>query len=167
MIDKAQEKTNDSAITYQKADLETLQLPAKSFDFAFSSLTFHYIQDFDRLVQNIHQALTPQGQLVFTIEHPIFMAAKYPEWIQDRDGNKTWPVNGYSIEGKRETNWFVQGVVKYHRKMSTILNSLIQAGFEILEVQEFAPTPEQIANHPALLEELERPMMLLVSARRK
>ena len=59
-----------------------------------------------------------------------------------------------------------KGVLKYHRTLGTTLNTLIDAGFELRRVEEFAPTPEQIEQLPELAEELERPMMLLVSARK-
>lgn len=164
MIDRANADTKDAAIEYRIADLDTLALPAETFDLAYSALTFHYVRDFERLVRTIRQALVPGGQLVFTIEHPIYMAAAHPHWIVDEDGRKTWPVNGYSIEGERRTDWFVQGVVKHHRTLANTLNTLIRAGFQISRVEEFAPTAQQIERIPALAEELERPMMLMVSA---
>lgn len=164
MIARAKADTSDTAIEYRIADLETLELPAAAFDLAYSALTFHYLRDFDRLVRMIHAALVPGGDFVFTIEHPIYMAAAHPHWIADEDGRKTWPVNGYSVEGERRTDWFAKGVLKYHRTMATTLNALIGAGFHIRRIEEFAPTPEQIEQMPGLAEEMERPMMLLVAA---
>ncbi|NVB77874.1 MAG: class I SAM-dependent methyltransferase [Kofleriaceae bacterium] len=166
MISRARELTADPAVAYQIADIETLELPEAAFDFAFSSLTFHYIRDFDRLARMVQRSLTPGSHFVFSIEHPIFMAATHPHWIEDEDGRKTWPVNRYALEGERRTDWFAKGVVKYHRRVGTTLNALIRAGFVIETVDEFAPSPEQIRGIPALEEELERPMMLLVSSRR-
>jgi 2-polyprenyl-3-methyl-5-hydroxy-6-metoxy-1,4-benzoquinol methylase len=166
MINRARRDTSESAITYDITNLETLELPQAQFDLAYSALAFHYVRDFARLVRMVHTALKPGGDFVFTIEHPIFMAAAHPHWIEDEDGRKTWPVNGYSVEGERRTDWFAKGVVKYHRTIATTLNSLITSGFTIREIKEFYPTAEQIAEVPALAEELERPMMLLVSAYR-
>ena len=128
MIARARQTTADSAIEYRIADLETLELPEAAFDFAFSSLTFHYVRDFERLVQTIHRSLSAGGHFVFSIEHPIFMAAGRPHWIADEDGRKTWPVNRYAIEGERRTDWFAKNVLKYHRRISTTLTMLIQAG---------------------------------------
>jgi SAM-dependent methyltransferase len=164
MIERARSKTADTAIEYRIADLETLELPEKAFDLAYSALTFHCIEDFGRLVRVIHRALVPGGRFVFTIEHPVFMAAERPQWISDDGGRKTWPVNGYSVEGERRTDWFAKGVLKYHRTLGTTLNALIDTGFEIRRVEEFAPTREQVEQMPQLAEELERPMMLIVSA---
>lgn len=164
MIERARADTSDPAVTYRIADLDTLDLPEASFDLAYSSLTFHYIQDFARLARVIRKALAPGGDLVFSMEHPIFMAAAHPHWISDEDGRMTWPVNRYSVEGERRTDWFAKGVLKYHRTLGTTLNTLIEAGLQVRRVEEFAPTPEQIQEMPQLAEELERPMMLIVSA---
>lgn len=165
MIAQARRDTDDDRIVYRVADLETLDLPEASFDLAYSSLAFHYVADFARLADALANALVPGGDLVFSIEHPIFMAAANPRWIDD-GGRKTWPVNDYAREGERRTDWFVQGVLKHHRRLSTTVNVLISAGFIVRQIEEFAPNPAQIANDPALEVELERPMFLLVSARR-
>ncbi|WP_324752573.1 class I SAM-dependent methyltransferase [Roseovarius sp. Pro17] len=167
MIERARTDTEDAGIEYRIADLETLELPEAAFDLVYSALTFHYVRDFERLIRMIHAALAPGGDLVFTIEHPIFMAAAHPRWTLDEDGRKTWPVNGYSIEGERRTDWFAKGVLKHHRTLATTINTLIGAGFELHWMEEFAPMPEQIAEIPELSEELERPMMLLVSAQKR
>jgi SAM-dependent methyltransferase len=167
MIARAKADTADPAIEYRIADLETLELSEGAFDLAYSALAFHYVEDFARLVRVISKALAPGGNLVFTIEHPIFMAAAHPHWSLDEDGRNTWLVNGYSIEGERRTDWFAKGVLKYHRTLGTTLNALIDAGFELRRIEEFVPTREQIESVPELAEELERPMILLVSARKR
>ena len=64
--------------------------------------------------------------------------------MTDEDGRKTWPVNSYSIEGERRTEWFVKDVLKYHRTMATTLNTLIEEGFTLRRVEEFGPTAEQV-----------------------
>lgn len=167
MIDRARKDTRMGGIDYQIADLDSLQLRASTFDCIFSSLTFHYVEDFRRLSSMIHSALKPGGRLVFTIEHPIFMAAAHPHWLSDEDGRKTWPVNQYSIEGQRRTDWFAKGVLKYHRTMTTTLNTLIDTGFTVRRVEEFVPSPDQLAETPSLAEELERPMILMIAAQRQ
>ena len=167
MIARARQATTDPAIDYRIADLETIEFPEAAFDFAFSALALHYIRDFERFVGAVHRALTPDSHFVFSIEHPIFMASGDPRWTVDDSGRKTWPVSRYASEGERRTDWFVKGVVKYHRTMATTLNTLIRAGFVIEAVDEFAPSMEQITENPALVQEQDRPMFLLVSSRRR
>lgn len=106
MINRPRADADDAAIDYRIADLDTLDLPEAAFDLVCSALTFPCVRDFGRLMGAIHRALTLAGDLIFTIEHPIFMAASHPHWTEDEDRRKTWPVNGYSAEGERRTNWF-------------------------------------------------------------
>ena len=166
MLARAKEMTSSSAITYGIADLEKLDLPDVAFDLAYSSLAFHYIVDLKGLFARIHQALVPGGRLVFSIEHPIFMAPRQPGWLIDEQGRKSWPVDGYQLEGPRVTNWLADGVIKQHRTVGTLLTLLIQAGFTLTHVDEWGPSEADLKARPALAEELERPMMLLVAAHR-
>src|SRR5690349_21736304 len=59
MRDQAGELTDDVAIYYRVEDRETIDLPERAFDCAYSSFTFHYVRDFDRLSRVIHRSLSP------------------------------------------------------------------------------------------------------------
>jgi len=166
MLARARSAPADPAITYARADLEAVTLPDSRFDLAYSSLTLHYIQDLARLLATVHRALVLGGQLIFSIEHPIYMAPTHPAWAIDAHGHTTWPLDRYSMEGPRTTTWLAEGVVKQHRTMGTTLTLLIRCGFTITHVEEWSPTDAQIAAKPELAEERERPMFLLVAARR-
>lgn len=166
MLARAKATTADSAINYERADLERLYLPDACFELAYSSLALHYIEDAARLFGTIQRALVPSGRFIFSTEHPIYMAPTNPGWSIDAEGRKTWPVDRYLVEGPRTTDWLARGVVKHHRTMGTTLNLLMQSGFTIEHVEEFCPTADQIAATPELAEERERPMFLLIAARR-
>jgi ubiquinone/menaquinone biosynthesis C-methylase UbiE len=166
MLARARAETMDPAVEYIRGDLEQLELPENSFDVAYSSLAFHYVEDFERLVRKVFRALTPASHFVFTIEHPIYMAPARPGWLVGENGGKVWQLDGYAREGKRVTDWLVKDVVKQHRTVGTTLNTLIRAGFTIRHVDEWHPTSEQVAAHPVLADELERPMMMLIAADR-
>lgn len=166
MLARARAETRDGAVTYAAADLGHLSLPEGGFDLVYSSLAFHYVEDAGRLYAAIHRALVPGGHLVFSTEHPVFMAPSAPGWLVMPDGRKTWPVDRYFVEGRRETDWLAPGVVKYHRTIGTTLGLLLRAGFAIGRVEEFCPDAAQIAADPSLAEEIERPMFLLVAAQR-
>lgn len=167
MLERARRDTPDDAVRYVQADMEELELPEASFDLVYSSLAFHYIRDFPRLLKTIRAALRPEGRFVFTIEHPIFMAPLAPGWIEDQNGGKHWPVDHYAVEGERRTDWLAEGVIKYHRRLSTTVNALIDLGFAINRLEEWRPSAEQIEAWPGLSEEMERPMLLIVSASRQ
>ena len=103
MLSRAQAETKDPAVQYAIADLEKLELPEGIFDLAYSSLALHYIQDFGKLVHTVRHALVSDGQFIFTIEHPIYMAPTHPQWLVEKDGRKLWPIESYAIEGMRMT----------------------------------------------------------------
>jgi trans-aconitate 2-methyltransferase len=62
MIAKAQERLGDKA-TYLVADLAELEI-AEPVDLIFSTATFHWITDHDRLFERLHAALRPGGRLI-------------------------------------------------------------------------------------------------------
>jgi SAM-dependent methyltransferase len=166
MLARARAFPGDDGILYERADLERLALPDGRFGLAYSSLALHYVPDAGRLFAAVHRGLAPGGNFVFSTEHPVYMAPSRPGWSTGPDGRRIWPLDRYLVEGERTTDWFTPGVVKYHRTLGTTLNLLIGAGFTIGHVEEFCPTPEQIRARPELEEEIDRPMFLLVAARR-
>jgi SAM-dependent methyltransferase len=166
MLALARAEPGQSGIVYQRADLETLILPEAAFDLAVSSLVIHYVEDLERLFAMVHRALVPGASIVFSTEHPIYMAPRRPGWQFDAAGHKIWPLDAYLIEGPRRTDWLAPGVIKQHRLMGTTINLLIRTGFTLQRVEEWRPSDEQIARRPEFAEELERPMFLLVAATR-
>ncbi|HBO22722.1 MAG TPA: SAM-dependent methyltransferase [Providencia sp.] len=166
MLEKAAEMTQDDHIVYYQGDLETLVLPPEQTDLIYSSLALHYVEQIPSLFSSLYQALKPGGMLVFSAEHPIYTAPLVQAWCTDSEGNKAWPVNQYQKEGERFSNWFADGVKKQHRKLSTWINMLINAGFEITALDEWGPSIIQIAENALLDEEKERPMIFIVSARK-
>jgi len=166
MLARARQAGEDPAIRYARANLEEVALPEAAFDLAYSSLTFHYIVAFERLLRRIHAALVPGGRLVFSMEHPIYMAPSRPGFVADAEGRRVWPIDRYLEEGPRSTDWLAKGVVKQHRTIGTTLNLLLACGFTLTHVEEWRPTDAQIAARPALAVERDRPMFLLVAAQR-
>jgi SAM-dependent methyltransferase len=166
MLARARVATTDAAITYLEADLEGAELPQAAFDLAYSSLALHYVEDLGGLLAKVRRALAPNGRLIFSVEHPIFTAPTQPGWSLGVDGRKSWPVDSYLSEGPRRTDWLAKSVIKQHRTLATYLNLLLQLGFGLSHIEEWGPTDEQIAARPALEDERQRPMFLLVAARR-
>ena len=166
MLMRAGADTDDPAISYCRADLETVDLAAAAFDLVFSSLAFHYLENLEALLAQVHRALVPGGHLVFSAEHPIYTAPRQPGWSSDASGRKVWPVESYLEEGSRTTDWLAKGVIKRHRTLGTYVNLLLRLGFSIRHLEEWSPTDAQIAAHPELAEERHRPMFFLLAAQR-
>jgi SAM-dependent methyltransferase len=173
MLEKARTMTGDnySGITYVRADLDTLELPepdTASYDLVFSSLAFHYLENLPWLVQLIHRVLKPGGKLVFNVEHPIFTAPPAPALTVDPDtGRQYWKLEGYQKQGLRSKPWFVDGVEKQHRTMTTYINLLLDTGFELTDFDEWYFRAEDLKDHPEWETELVRPIFLLMGAVKK
>eukprot|EP01133_Synstelium_polycarpum_P003640 gene3640-4174_t len=143
MLSKARGMTNDPKIDYRLMDLEHLALDKDIYDLVYSSLTWHYIVNIEPLIRTCYNALVHGGRLVISIEHPILTAPSSgveKEWSDvatGQSGEPSWLLNSYHNEGERVNEWFVKGVVKQHRTMSTYINLLIAAGFQLSSIQEF------------------------------
>ncbi len=167
MLETARARNPGPSIEYQQAAMEDLRFPDGSFDVVLSSLALHYVEDFQTLVRSIGRWLAPGGRFAFSVEHPVFTAYGSQDWHYGPDGEILhFPVDNYSREGRREAVFLGERVVKYHRTLTTYLDTLPQSGFRILRVVEPQP-PEDMMDLPGMRDELRRPMMLLVSAVRE
>ena len=154
-------------IEYRRAAMEDLQFAAGTFDVVLSSLAFHYVKDFAPLVANIFDWLRPDGSFVFSVEHPVFTAYGTQDWYYDQDGKILhFPVDNYYYEGQREAIFLGEKVIKYHRTLTSYLNTLLCSGFVLEHVIEPQP-PAEMLHLDGMKDEMRRPMMLLVSARKK
>lgn len=168
MLKVAGDKTASKAIRYLCLPIEEIDFAESSFDVVLSSLAFHYIESFEEIVRRVGKCLTKGGDFVFSVEHPIFTAQGMQDWYYDNQGNRLhWPVDRYFTEGIRRAVFLDEEVIKYHKTMTTYVNGLIKAGFEITGLVEPAPSPEMLESIPEMSEELRRPMMLLIAARKK
>jgi ubiquinone/menaquinone biosynthesis C-methylase UbiE len=168
MLDEAKKKTNSENIQYIRMPIEDIDFPDNSFDAVISSLALHYVQSFEEVLSKISKCLSSGGYFVFSVEHPIFTAQGPQDWHYDNDGKPLhWPVDRYFIQGVREAVFLGEKVTKYHKTLTTYINGLLKSGFEIIELVE--PQPEEHLLHtvPGMMDELRRPMMLLISARKK
>jgi SAM-dependent methyltransferase len=156
-------------VRYQRAAIEELALPAASFDLVVSSLAFHYVDDYAGLVGRIAGWLALGGVLVYSTEHPIFTARLPGDgWVLEGEGRRVrWGLDDYADEGARQEHWFVAGVRKVHRTLSTLINALVDAGLEVERVVEPVPTEHWLRTHPDARDERRRPMFLLVRARKR
>jgi ubiquinone/menaquinone biosynthesis C-methylase UbiE len=168
MIEEAKNKTVSENIRYICMPIEDINFPEASFDLVISSLTLHYIPSFEEVLNNISKVLISGGYFVFSVEHPIFTAQGIQDWYYDKEGNRLhWPVDHYFTEGKRKAVFLGEDIIKYHKTLTTYIKGLISGGFEITGVVEPKPSDNSLNANPENLDELRRPMMLLISSRKK
>lgn len=167
MLDEAYKRNSSPLIEYKRMAIEDYVFEPETFDVVISSLAFHYMESFGDVCDNVYRCLKPGGHFVFSVEHPVFTAYGTQDWCYDEKGNILhWPVDRYFTEGKRQAHFLGSEVTKYHKTLTTYVNGLIRAGFEITGLVE--PEPDaSMMDMPGMKDELRRPMMLLVSAVKK
>ena len=168
MLAMARDKTSFFNVEYLNMPIEDISFEADSFDIVLSSLALHYVRSFEDVCRKVRSCLAPGGHFVFSVEHPVFTAYGTQDWLYADDGRiLCWPVDRYFAEGQREAKFLGMRVQKYHKTLTTYLNGLLQNGFAITEVVEPRPTGEMLRQQPEMEDELRRPMMLLVSAKKR
>jgi ubiquinone/menaquinone biosynthesis C-methylase UbiE len=168
MLAIAKDKFSSDRIKYIHSSLEDMNFDENSFDVILSSLTFHYVKDLNELIRRLSKYITKDGILLFSIEHPIATAKIVKQgWVKDESGNKDhWVMDNYQDEGLRHHKWVLDDVIKYHRTISTTLNTLIENGFNILKVDEPAALESEELKKESLKEERRRPPFLIVKCRK-
>ncbi len=158
----------DPSITYIHMPMEDILKLGGTYDIIVSSLAVHYIEDFKTLIQDIYELLNEEGIFVFSQENPINTCFSTGErWTKDENGNKLYAnLSDYGIEGKRKSAWFIDGVEKYHRTFSTIINTLTETGFRIVKMIEPLPTKELLTRYPAYKDLYHRPDFLLLKVKK-
>lgn len=155
-------------INYSRVDMEELQLQTvSSYDLVFCGLALHYVVNISNVIQQVHTSLAPGGLFVFSIEHPFLTAPTRPGFTKTSDGEvDQWPVDSYFDEGERSVNWLVKDVKKQHRTLSTYFALLVQAGFEVVRMDEWGATEQKTRKHPDWVEGV-CPRFLLMTARKR
>jgi len=168
MIELAKNENKHDNIEYICTPIEDLEIKNQKFDLIISSLMTHYIEDYTKLIEKVVSLLNTNGEFIFSTEHPIVTARKeMNNWIKDKDGNNLhWGLDNYQEEGKREEHWYIDGVVKYHRTISTFINTLINSGLVLEKIIEPQAIPIGLEKMPQLVNEESRPSIIVIKARK-
>lgn len=166
MLEVARAENAHLNIQYLHMGMEDIHTLQGSFDFVYSSLAVQYAADYDKLMRDIAALTAPGGILLFSQEHPTVTAPMgQPGWVKDENGIKTGGIlSDYGRDGRRESHWIIDGVVKYHRQFSTLLNGLVQNGFALLQAAEPLPGAATLEAAPHLYDEYHRPTCLIIKA---
>ncbi len=168
MLEEARKRNGSPRISYYRMAIEDFDFQPDTFEIVISSLTFHYLHSFEEICKKVSTCLTPGGSFVFSVEHPIFTAYGNQDWHRDTEGNILhWPVDDYFTEGKRVANFLNEKVTKYHKTLTTYISALLNNGFEITGLKEPQPDAGLLESIPGMKDELRRPMMMLISARKR
>lgn len=168
MLEVARNENSDPNIIYINMPMEKIAELNEQFDIVVSSLAFHYVEDFEGVVSDIYNMLDTEGIFLYSQENPLCTChSGSNRWTRDEQGNKIHlNLANYGIEGERESVWFVDNVKKYHRTFSTIINTLINAGFSIERMIEPLPTDEILEQYPDYKDLFHKPDFLLLRVKK-
>lgn len=165
MLDVAKNESAHEKIRYLKMSMTDVCSLGMKFDFIYSSLAFHYVEDFDSFAKGIYECLNDGGYLLFSQEHPLNTVDGH--YIKDENGNVIeFACADYSVQGIRKSFWFVEDFIRYHRTFSGIINPLINAGFVIDALDEPMPSKEAIEKRKSLERYRLKPNFLIVRAKK-
>ena len=169
MLEVAKAENSDPKITYLNLAMEDINEIDGEFDLVISSLALHYIDDFDGVPKNINKLLVTDGFFIFSQESPLSTCFSGGErWTRDENGNKLHlNLTNYGREKEASSEWFVEDVKRYHRMFSTIVNSLVDAGFSVERMIEPLPNEEILAKYPDYDDLFHKPDFLLVKAKKR
>ena len=171
MINIANTVNGNKKIEFKVLKMEDLEIINQKFDIVYSSLAFHYIEDFNKLLKNIHNLLNPNGILIFSQESPINMATSKTEDNKQNkieiNGKQYHLLSGYCQEGERQVWWNDTLVTKYHRTYATLVNSLIKNNFEIIEIKDSYASDEAVALCPKYIHQIDKPYFTFIKATKK
>jgi SAM-dependent methyltransferase len=169
MIEIANKNTQEG-IEYKIIPMEEIEKINKKFDLVVSSLAFHYIENFDKLIKDIYNLLNENGYLIFSQEHPITSCIIYDNNLESKHidiNNKRYTlIKDYNREGMRIHHWNNCDVKKYYRNISTIINTLVKNNFVIEELNECKPTDEMIEKNQKYINQFDAPYFLFIKAKK-
>ncbi|MDL2363630.1 MAG: class I SAM-dependent methyltransferase [Patescibacteria group bacterium] len=132
-------------------DMENLAFENESFDFAYSSLAVHYIEDWTKLFADTHRVLKPGGSFLFSCNHPVYSAletSRNDDDMKVRELSRTLDkkTDSATIVGnytKRRPVTLDTGmaVTTWHKSIGEITHEATSAGFVITDILEPQPLP--------------------------
>ena len=153
MLAMARERTDPAlGIRYLHGTCEHMDfLDPGSFDLVVSNMVLMDLADYEAALSSMHRALVDDGILLLSICHPCFTTPDCG-WVKDDEGYKLyWKVNRYFIEGAYEQPVppdAEEGLILFHRTLSTYLRTLLRMGFTLVDVIEPKPAEEMLAQYP-------------------
>ncbi len=167
MLEQARLRTNSERCHYLQMAIEDVDFPPAYFDVVISSLALHYVEDYEGVLRRVAACLKVGGDFVFSVEHPVFTAYGNQDWYRDGSGKALhWPVDRYFFPGERQAVFLGETMTKYHRTLTGYVEPLLQAGFALRGLVEPQPTEQMLAEIAGMADELRRPMMLILAAKR-
>jgi ubiquinone/menaquinone biosynthesis C-methylase UbiE len=167
-------------IEFHLADCKELPFAQASFDFAVAFMSLMDVDDLDRALDEAYRVLKPGEFLQFSILHPCFTAIGNQK-VCDENGHpigrssgkyftscageeQSWTFGAAPNDIKAQHAKFI--VPRFHRPISSWINSVIEAGFALEAMQEPRPTAAEVEVCSDLADCRVVPLFLHIRARK-
>lgn len=159
MVALARARVGDRARVHEAAVEGALDFVEDgAFDIVLSPLVLDCVADWSQVFCRFRRALKPGGALVFSVGHPFFEALyfKTDRYFETEQVSCVWKGFGFPVE-----------VPSYRRPLGSVINALLESGFELVRILEPRPTEEFRQADPRHYEQLARqPSFLCIKARK-
>lgn len=171
MIELANKTNKHELIEYKQIAMEDISKINDKFDLVISSLAFHYVKDYDKLLKDIYNLLNDDGILIFSREHPILTGTILNKETNYKSkhmyGDKEYRlVSDYNNEGIRKVNWLDSTCTKYHHTISTLINTLLINNYKLLKVIEPVADPNKIKLNHKYINQVNMPYFIIIKAKK-
>lgn len=121
-------------IQFEYMDIEDrLNIQDNSFDIVFSNQVLMDIKNIPHLIKEVHRILKKHGIFYVSIVHPAFYDG---EWLSDEKGFKKSKIIEKYLSEYSFDNEFWGKTRHYHRTISFYLNTISDAHFRLICLQE-------------------------------
>jgi SAM-dependent methyltransferase len=176
-----EERARPAGIRYLCASAVDLPFGSGSFDFTVATMSLMDMPDHEKAISEIHRILKPGGFLQFSITHPCFQTARW-KYVYDQNGRvvavecgdyfsppageiEEWGFSNVPPEVSRDYKNFQIPV--FRRTLSSWLNLLIDAGFDLEAFREPSADEQAVKKYPALAVTRTIAFFLIIRCRKK
>lgn len=117
-------KKENPDLNFKQGSVLQTPFADSSFDQIVSALVMHYISDVGVFFRECFRLLNPRGQMFFTFHHPVM------EVFEAREGGVILKPT-YFEENSYEWQIGDQTLLSYHHTFSSVINKLIEQGFQL------------------------------------
>jgi len=161
----AVENLKNTDVRIECFDIEEYDYPKEKYDLIVSRLVFHYVQDLEGLFVKLHTCLRQEGELVFSVEHPIITSCY--EAYHRKGRRENWIVDNYFESGERVNHWIGKNVIKYHKTIEEYFQIIQNTGFEVLALRESKPDRKYFETPEEFERRMKIPLFMLFKLKKK
>jgi len=143
-------KNDYPGCNFSVMDMEKLNSPDNYFDFIYSSLAIHYLENWTRALKQIYKTLKPGSFFLFSCRHPISSAMEsrtegdisFHDLSYKKDRKEgTIEITGDYLRHRpiKGAHW---NVTAWHKSFGEIVSEIVASGFIIKDVVEPMPLDE-------------------------